>query len=177
MTEERWKKTYDFMVEAGLLKPEVDWKKAFTDEFVKDLKIDVTVLAGRSISPWTPVFRPRMRQTQKWSAFSPWRMRSSTEPRARLARAMRRCAGGRGPLGGQGFRERHRALAPIDLTVREGEFVSLIGPSGCGKSTLLKLVASLLEPSDGRIAAGGASGFAKVGETAARSPSCSRTRR
>src|SRR5262245_33976784 len=44
-----------------------------------------------------------------------------------------------------------RALAPIDLTVRDGEFVSLIGPSGCGKSTLLKLVAGLLEPSDGRL--------------------------
>jgi NitT/TauT family transport system ATP-binding protein len=45
-----------------------------------------------------------------------------------------------------------RALAPVDLTVREGEFVTLIGPSGCGKSTLLKLVSGLLEPSDGRIA-------------------------
>jgi NitT/TauT family transport system ATP-binding protein len=44
-----------------------------------------------------------------------------------------------------------RALAPIDLTVRDGEFVSLIGPSGCGKSTLLKLIAGLLEPTDGRI--------------------------
>jgi NitT/TauT family transport system ATP-binding protein len=44
-----------------------------------------------------------------------------------------------------------RALAPIDLSVREGEFVSLIGPSGCGKSTLLKLIANLYEPTDGRI--------------------------
>jgi NitT/TauT family transport system ATP-binding protein len=44
-----------------------------------------------------------------------------------------------------------RALAHIDLTVRDGEFVSLIGPSGCGKSTLLKLIAGLLEPTDGRI--------------------------
>ncbi|HXW23758.1 MAG TPA: ABC transporter substrate-binding protein [Xanthobacteraceae bacterium] len=39
MTETRWKATYDFMVGAGLLKPEVDWKAAFTDRFVKDLKI------------------------------------------------------------------------------------------------------------------------------------------
>ncbi|WP_247886949.1 ABC transporter ATP-binding protein [Azospirillum sp. SYSU D00513] len=45
-----------------------------------------------------------------------------------------------------------RGLAPIDLTIRQGEFVSLIGPSGCGKSTLLKLVANLHQPSDGRIA-------------------------
>jgi NitT/TauT family transport system substrate-binding protein len=44
-----------------------------------------------------------------------------------------------------------RALAPIALTVAQGEFVTLIGPSGCGKSTLLKLMANLLEPSDGRL--------------------------
>ena len=49
------------------------------------------------------------------------------------------------------FPDGTRALAPIDLTVPAGEFVTLIGPSGCGKSTLLKLVADLLEPSDGRI--------------------------
>lgn len=44
-----------------------------------------------------------------------------------------------------------RGLDPVSLTVRPGEFVSLIGPSGCGKSTLLKLIAHLSEPSDGRI--------------------------
>ncbi len=44
-----------------------------------------------------------------------------------------------------------RALAPIDLAIRPGEFVSLIGPSGCGKSTLLKLMANLIEPSKGRL--------------------------
>jgi NitT/TauT family transport system ATP-binding protein len=44
-----------------------------------------------------------------------------------------------------------RALAPIDLTLRDGELVSLIGPSGCGKSTLLKLIAGLSEPTDGRL--------------------------
>jgi NitT/TauT family transport system ATP-binding protein len=44
-----------------------------------------------------------------------------------------------------------RALAPIDLTIGEGEFLTLIGPSGCGKSTLLKLIANLIEPTDGRI--------------------------
>lgn len=44
-----------------------------------------------------------------------------------------------------------RALAPLDLTVHPGEFVTLIGPSGCGKSTLLKLIANLSEPSDGRL--------------------------
>ena len=44
-----------------------------------------------------------------------------------------------------------RALLPVDLTVQQGEFVTLLGPSGCGKSTLLKMVAGLLGPSDGRI--------------------------
>jgi NitT/TauT family transport system substrate-binding protein len=39
MTEERWKKTYDFMVAGGLLKPETDWHKAYTTQFVKDLKV------------------------------------------------------------------------------------------------------------------------------------------
>jgi NitT/TauT family transport system ATP-binding protein len=43
------------------------------------------------------------------------------------------------------------ALQPVDLRVEEGEFVTLLGPSGCGKSTLLKMVAGLLEPSDGRL--------------------------
>ena len=44
-----------------------------------------------------------------------------------------------------------QALLPVNLTVRDGEFVTLLGPSGCGKSTLLKMVAGLLEPSDGRL--------------------------
>ncbi len=44
-----------------------------------------------------------------------------------------------------------RALDPIELTIREGEFVTLLGPSGCGKSTLLKMIANLLEPSSGSI--------------------------
>jgi NitT/TauT family transport system substrate-binding protein len=39
MTEARWKATYDYMVGAGLLKPGVDWKAAYTDRFVKDLKV------------------------------------------------------------------------------------------------------------------------------------------
>jgi NitT/TauT family transport system ATP-binding protein len=43
------------------------------------------------------------------------------------------------------------ALQPVDLTIRQGEFVTLLGPSGCGKSTLLKMVAGLLEPTDGRL--------------------------
>jgi NitT/TauT family transport system ATP-binding protein len=43
------------------------------------------------------------------------------------------------------------ALLPVDLSVQESEFVTLLGPSGCGKSTLLKMIAGLLSPSDGRV--------------------------
>ncbi len=42
-------------------------------------------------------------------------------------------------------------LRGVDLTVEQGEFVSLIGHSGCGKSTLLNLVAGLQQPDAGRI--------------------------
>jgi len=44
-----------------------------------------------------------------------------------------------------------QALLPVDLSIAEGEFITLLGPSGCGKSTLLKMVAGMLEPSNGRL--------------------------
>ena len=42
-------------------------------------------------------------------------------------------------------------LSPIDVTIEEGEFVSILGPSGCGKSTLLSIVAGLTKPTTGEI--------------------------
>ena len=47
------------------------------------------------------------------------------------------------------------ALRGIDLTITPGEFVSLIGPSGCGKSTLLRLVANLIDPTNGVVEVNG----------------------
>ncbi|MFB6126207.1 MAG: ABC transporter ATP-binding protein [Halolamina sp.] len=43
------------------------------------------------------------------------------------------------------------ALEGIDLSVEEGEFVSIIGPTGCGKSTLFELIGGLVEPTGGEI--------------------------
>ncbi len=67
---------------------------------------------------------------------------------------------------GKTFERGTVALEGFDLTVGDGEFVSLLGPSGCGKSTALRIVAGLSEPTagvvewpEGRAAGAGAIGF------------------
>jgi len=43
------------------------------------------------------------------------------------------------------------ALADITLDIAAGELFFLLGPSGCGKSTLLRIIAGLLDPTNGQI--------------------------
>jgi NitT/TauT family transport system ATP-binding protein len=45
----------------------------------------------------------------------------------------------------------YRAVAPTDLVVADGEFLSIVGPTGCGKSTLLNIAAGLLKPTSGEV--------------------------
>jgi NitT/TauT family transport system ATP-binding protein len=46
-------------------------------------------------------------------------------------------------------------LSGIDLQIKAGEFISIIGPSGCGKTTLLRLIAGLVQPTQGVIICSG----------------------
>ncbi len=47
------------------------------------------------------------------------------------------------------------ALHGIDLSVKSGEFLSLLGPSGCGKTTALRLIAGFDRPTSGEVLVGG----------------------
>lgn len=47
------------------------------------------------------------------------------------------------------------ALKDVNLDIKQGEFISLLGPSGCGKTTLLRIIADLLQPSNGTVTVGG----------------------
>jgi NitT/TauT family transport system ATP-binding protein len=49
------------------------------------------------------------------------------------------------------------ALKDLSLSVRDGEFCSIVGPSGCGKSTLLALISGLLQPTEGQLLVDGLS--------------------
>src|SRR5436853_3429848 len=49
------------------------------------------------------------------------------------------------------------AVAGVDLTVHDQEFVILVGPSGCGKTTTLRMIAGLEEVTSGDIRIGGRS--------------------
>lgn len=44
-----------------------------------------------------------------------------------------------------------KALDNISLSIKEGEFISLLGPSGCGKSTILSIIAGIMKQSEGNV--------------------------
>lgn len=49
------------------------------------------------------------------------------------------------------YADGHLALDGLDLTVPDGQLVSIVGPSGCGKSTLLRCIAGLITPTGGKL--------------------------
>ena len=74
---------------------------------------------------------------------------SLTRPAVALERVTKRYVGHNGLL----------ALDGISLTVRQGEFLTLVGASGCGKSTLLNLVSGLDQPTSGSVEVDGQAAF------------------
>jgi NitT/TauT family transport system ATP-binding protein len=44
-----------------------------------------------------------------------------------------------------------KAVGPLSVGLKKGEFFSIVGPSGCGKSTLLEIVAGLITPTEGTV--------------------------
>ena len=56
-----------------------------------------------------------------------------------------------------------RAVAPLNLAIETGRFVSLVGPSGCGKSTLFNVIAGLLQPTEGRVLIDGEDATGTIG--------------
>lgn len=64
---------------------------------------------------------------------------------------------------GKSFSNGTTALRNVDLTIREGDFLSLLGPSGCGKSTALRLIAGLSTPTTGVLDWGSGQGRSDIG--------------
>ncbi len=58
------------------------------------------------------------------------------------------------------------SLRDVSLSVGDGELVCLLGPSGCGKSTLLRIIAGLLQPTNGAVLLDGRSIVGRAGSVA-----------
>ncbi|NLI74008.1 MAG: ABC transporter ATP-binding protein [Euryarchaeota archaeon] len=43
------------------------------------------------------------------------------------------------------------ASSNINLRIEDGEYITILGPSGCGKTTLIRMIAGILEPSEGQV--------------------------
>jgi putative spermidine/putrescine transport system ATP-binding protein len=60
----------------------------------------------------------------------------------------------RNKLVAQGLGKRYgtvTALEPTDLSIADGELLTVLGPSGSGKTTLLQVICGLVEPTSGRL--------------------------
>ena len=82
--------------------------------------------------------------------------------------------GGRG--GGARAASRTSRRSTTSLTIREGEFFSLLGPSGCGKTTLLRIIGGLDLPDEGAIRIGGGDARRSRPTSGRSTPSSSPTR-
>ncbi len=130
MTDERIQSFYDKMVKAKVVPEGIDIKKSYTLRLREQ---------GR---------RPRPEEV------SPVRDSSLMLQEVRATAGGESSSGGDKPLlvlrdVGKSFSNGVTALRNVDLTIREGDFLSLLGPSGCGKSTALRLIAGLSTPTTG----------------------------
>ncbi len=87
---------------------------------------------------------------------------SNPDPPDQTARNRHDVRGGgeRGVVELQGVTKRYGSetvVKSVDLTIREGEFFTLLGPSGSGKTTILRMIAGLVDPDEGQISIRGES--------------------
>ena len=123
MTDARMASFFDKMVKAGVVKRDLDYRKAYTLRFVnKGVGLEP---AAEELSAW-PV---------------PIGVAASRSADARSG-----CAASR-----KTFANGVQALGRSISTIGSGEFVSLLGPSGCGKSTALRLIAGLSAADSGAV--------------------------
>jgi NitT/TauT family transport system ATP-binding protein len=100
------------------------------------------------MTQWTQSTQTMKPETGK-SAVQPADRSPAARPAVCLERVTKRYLGDNGIL----------ALDGISLTVRQGEFLTLVGASGCGKSTLLNLVSGLDRPTSGSVEVDGQAAF------------------